>query len=245
MIRIAAAGDLHFGADSRGTLRPRLQHLAERADLFLLAGDLTRLGDPEEARILADELAEPPIPTVAVLGNHDHHTDRQGEVRAVIEEAGVTVLEGEAVTIDVDGVRVGVAGTKGFGGGFAGASASDFGEVEMKAFIRHTKELSATLEECLRGLEADVRIALLHYSPVQETLQGEPPQIHPFLGSYLLGEAIDRAGADLALHGHAHRGEERGVTPGGVPVRNVAWPVIDRAYAVYELDAASAPRATA
>ena len=245
MIRIAAAGDLHFGSDSKGTLRPRLGHLAERADLFLLAGDLTRLGQPEEARILADELAEPPIPTVAVLGNHDHHSDRQDHVRSVIEGASVTVLEGEATTIEVAGVRVGIAGTKGFGGGFAGASASDFGEREMKAFIRHTKDLSARLEESLGGLDADVRIALLHYSPVQETLHGEPPEIHPFLGSYLLAEAIDHAGADLALHGHAHRGQERGVTPGGVPVRNVAWPVIDRAYAIYELDAPSTSRATA
>lgn len=245
MIRIAAAGDLHFGTDSAGSLRPRLEHLPERADLFLVAGDLTRLGTPEEAIVLADELAQVPTPIVAVLGNHDHHSDQEDEVAKIIEDAGVTVLEGQATTVEVDGRRVGVAGTKGFGGGFAGASGSDFGEREMKAFIRHTAELSVRLEEALTSLDSDLRVALMHYSPVQETLRGEPPEIHAFLGSYLMAEAIDRAGADLAIHGHAHRGQEHGTTPGGVPVRNVAWPVIDRAYAIYELEPSRTSRATA
>jgi Icc-related predicted phosphoesterase len=244
VIRIAAAGDLHFGTDAAGTLRPRLAHLHERADVFLLAGDLTRLGAPDEARALAEELHGLPVPTVAVLGNHDHHSDREAEVRAVVEEAGVVVVEGDASTVDVDGTRVGIAGTKGFGGGFAGASGSDFGEREMKAFIRHTMDLCSRLEGALRDLDADVRIALLHYAPVQETLEGEPPAIFPFLGSYLLAEAVDRAGADLIVHGHAHRGRERGATPGGIPVRNVAWPVIGRSYALYELEAELNRRST-
>jgi Icc-related predicted phosphoesterase len=236
VIRIAAVGDLHFGIDSAGTLRSRLTHVHERADVLLLAGDLTRLGDPEEARVLAEELADVSIPTVAVLGNHDHHSDRQDEVAAIVRDAGVTVVEGDAATIDVGGTRVGIAGTKGFGGGFAGASGSDFGEREMKVFIRHTMELCERLEAALRELDADTRVALMHYAPIQETLEGEPPPIFPFLGSYLLAEAVDHAGADLVVHGHAHRGRERGTTPGGIPVRNVAWPVIRRAYAVYELD---------
>ena len=236
MIRIAAVGDLHFGADLRGTLRPHLESLPEQADVFLLAGDLTRVGDPDEAAVLADELRDPPIPVVAVLGNHDYHSDRQDEVGKVLEEAGVRVLEGDGAVIEANGLRLGVAGAKGFGGGFVGACGSDFGEPEMKAFVRHTKDVATTLEQALAALDTDVRVALLHYAPVEQTLQGERPEIYPFLGSYLLGEAIDRAGASLCLHGHAHRGIEKGVTPGGIPVRNVALPVIRRPYNVYCLE---------
>ncbi|HEX2030126.1 MAG TPA: metallophosphoesterase [Actinomycetota bacterium] len=235
MIRIAAVGDLHFDPDAAGTVRPRLEHLGERADVFLVAGDLTRLGEPHEAKVLAQELEGLPVPVVAVLGNHDYHADREDQVREVVEQGGITVLDGESTVLDVDGTRVGIAGMKGFGGGFAGASATDFGEPEMKAFVRHTIEVAGKLERVLRDLDADVRVVLLHYSPVAETLRGEPPEIHAFLGSYYLAEAIDRAGADLVIHGHAHRGSERGATPGGVPVRNVALPVIQRAYAVYEV----------
>jgi Icc-related predicted phosphoesterase len=237
VIRVAAVGDVHVGADSGGRLRPRLEGLADRADLFLLAGDLTHRGRPEEAKVLADELDGVGVPVVTVLGNHDYHTDQQQAVAEVLEAAGIRVLEGDGVVLDVAGRRVGVAGTKGFGGGFAGACASDFGEPEMKAFVRHSRELAATLERALEGLEADRRIALLHYSPVAETLVGEPREIHPFLGSYLLAEAVDRAGADLVVHGHAHRGSPAGTTPGGVPVRNVAEPVIGCAYEVFCFDA--------
>jgi Icc-related predicted phosphoesterase len=131
---------------------------------------------------------------------------------------------------------VGVAGTKGFGGGFAGASASDFGEREMKAFVAESRRRARRLERALASLRADRRIALLHYSPVADTLAGEPREIYPFLGSYLLAEAVDRSGADLVLHGHAHRGSPSGVTPGGVPVRNVAVPVIGCAYQVFQFE---------
>ena len=240
MIRVAATADVHFGRDSAGTLRPHLEDLAERADVLLLAGDLTTCGHPDEAGVLARELAGLPVPVVAVLGNHDHHAGRQDELRALLGEAGVTVLEGETTTLEVDGARLGVAGVKGFGGGFAGACAADFGEREMKAFVRHTKELSRRLEEALAGLDAEVRVALLHYSPIEATLRGERPELFPFLGSYLLAEAVDRAGADLVLHGHAHAGAPQGVTPGGVPVRNVAQPVIERAYLVFSLHGARA-----
>ena len=237
MIRIAAVGDLHYGEGSREILRPSLQHLQDRADLLLLAGDLTRCGGPEEVKVLADELRGLRVPVVAVLGNHDYHADREDEVRRVLEDARVRVLEGEATAIDVDGVRVGIAGTKGFGGGFRGAHGSDFGEPEMKAFVGHTKMLSDRLERVLAGLEADLSIALLHYSPIEATLEGERLEIYPFLGSYLLAEAVDNAGADLVLHGHAHHGVEKGRTPSGIAVRNVAQPVIRHAYNVYTLDA--------
>ena len=131
---------------------------------------------------------------------------------------------------------------KGFGGGFAGASGAEFGEPEMKAFIRHTKERSEALGSALASLRTDVRVALMHYAPIRETLQGEPPEIFPFLGSYLLAEAVDRSGADLVIHGHAHRGTEHGVTPGGVNVRNVAQTVIRQAYAVYGFETATRRR---
>lgn len=236
MIRIAAAGDLHVGTDSAGSLRPALGELAGDADALLLAGDLTKRGKPEEARVLADELRDLGVPIVAVLGNHDYHVDREDEVAEILEESGVRILEGTATVVETGGGTLGVAGAKGFGGGFPGASGSEFGEPEMKAFMRHTREVSGRLREALASLEADVRVALLHYSPARETLAGEPLEIFPFLGSSMLAEAIDDAGADLALHGHAHRGAEKGATPGGVRVRNVAQPVIGRAYALYELE---------
>jgi Icc-related predicted phosphoesterase len=232
-VRVAAVGDVHVGVESGGQLRPHFEHVAQRADVLLLAGDLTRVGHPDEAAVLADELRDLPVPVLAVLGNHDHHCDAAEQVVKVLDHAGVRVLEGDSAVLDLDGTRLGVAGAKGFGGGFAGACGSEFGEPEMKAFMGHTREVAGALEESLLALEADVRIALLHYSPVEATLQGERLEIYPFLGSYLLAEAVDRAGADLVVHGHAHGGSERGVTPGGVPVRNVAQPVLKRAYAVY------------
>ena len=237
MIRVAAVGDVHVGTDSAGRLAPRLAGLADHADVFLLAGDLTHRGRPEEAKVLAEELRGVRVPTIAVLGNHDYHSDEQDGVTEVLEQAGIRVLEGDAVVLEIGGRRVGIAGSKGFGGGFAGASASDFGEPEMKAFVGHTKALAGRLERALAGLHTDRRIVLLHYSPVAETLAGEPREIHAFLGSYLLAEAVDRVGADLVLHGHAHRGSRDGTTPGGVPVRNVAAPVIGRAYEVFRFDA--------
>jgi Icc-related predicted phosphoesterase len=146
------------------------------------------------------------------------------------------VLEGTSTVVDLGGVRLGVAGTKGFGGGFAGATISEFGEPLMKEFARCAATAAVRLEAALREIaDADHRVALLHYSPIRETLRGENPEIFTALGSYLLAEAVDRAGADLVLHGHAHMGTERGHTPGGVHVRNVAQPVIDCAYRLYDL----------
>ncbi|MFD7100263.1 metallophosphoesterase family protein [Streptomyces xanthophaeus] len=238
MIRVAAVGDIHLGPDSRGTLRPAFDTLADCADLLLLAGDLTRHGTALEARVVADEVAGLPVPVVAVLGNHDYQSDQQDAVARELTAHGVHVLEGTSVLLDVRGTRVGIAGTKGFCGGFAGRSASEFGEPEMKAFIRYTRTCAQGLGRALRELAdrgSDLRIALTHFSPVPDTLAGEPPEIYPFLGSYLLAEAVDEEGADLAVHGHAHLGTEHGMTAGGVRVRNVAMPVIDRAFAVYHL----------
>jgi Icc-related predicted phosphoesterase len=238
VIRVAAVADLHAGTDSAGTLKPALEGIDDRADVLLLGGDLTRVGDPSEARVVADELRETPVPMVAVLGNHDHHSGRDRDVRSIIADAGVLMLEGESTLVPVNGSVLGVAGVKGFGGGFAGACATAFGEPEMKVFVEHTRHTADQLERALSSISADARVALVHYAPVPDTLEGERLEIYPFLGSYLLGEAIDRAGADLALHGHAHAGIEKGVTPGGVQVRNVAMPVIGAAYRVYCLGGA-------
>jgi Icc-related predicted phosphoesterase len=238
VIRVAAVGDIHLGPDNAGVLRPAFETLSECADLLLLAGDLTRHGTADEAEVVAGEVAALDVPVVAVLGNHDYHSDQQAEVTDVLAGAGVTVLEGEGTILDIGGVLVGVAGTKGFGGGFAGRSGDEFGEPEMKAFIRYTRRCADGLRDALDGLRergCAVRIALTHFAPVPDTLAGEPLEIFPCLGSYLLAEAVDEAGADLAVHGHAHMGKEHGMTSGGVRVRNVAQPVIGRAFAIYQL----------
>ncbi|MFK0117663.1 metallophosphoesterase [Streptomyces sp. NPDC090994] len=238
MIRVAAVGDIHMGLDSQGLLRPAFDTLSDCADLLLLAGDLTRHGTPEEARVVAREVRELPVPVVAVLGNHDHHDEQPEKVTEILREAGVTVLEGEGTVVECAGTRVGIAGTKGFGGGFVGRSAGEFGEPVMKEFVRTTRRSADALCAALKDLDGRgcaARIALTHFSPVADTLAGEPLEIHPFLGSYLLAEAIDTAGADLAVHGHAHLGSEHGMTAGGVRVRNVAQPVIKRAFSVYQL----------
>lgn len=240
MIRLAAVGDIHVGTERDDALARDLAQLGDCADALLLAGDLTRCGTRAEAAQLASILGAAPVPIVAVLGNHDHHADEVDEVVGCLESAGAIVLEGGTTVLEVDGTTLGIAGVKGFGGGFAGACASDFGEPEMKAFVRHTKDVAEQLRAGLASLDTDHRVALLHYSPVAATLHGEPPEIFPFLGSYLLAEAIDAAGADLVLHGHAHRGSERGVTPGGVRVRNVARPLIGRSFRLFELDPAPA-----
>jgi Icc-related predicted phosphoesterase len=235
-VRIAAVADIHLGEDLRGHYRKRLEGIDRRADVLLVGGDLTRHGTIEEGRVVADELRDLPVPVVAVLGNHDYHSDHNVEIVTILRDAGIMVLDDEGAVVSVNGMRLGVAGGKGFGGGFAGKCASEFGEPETKAFVRHTKDIADRWRVALKGLEADYKIVLSHYSPVKDTLMGEPTEIYPFLGSYLLAEAADAEGAELFVHGHAHAGTEKGVTPGGIRVRNVALPVIKHAYAVYCLE---------
>ncbi|WP_436760254.1 metallophosphoesterase family protein [Streptosporangium sp. V21-05] len=234
-VRIAAVGDVHLDESRRGSYREGLHDIGEKADVLLLAGDLTRHGTMEEAQVVADEFRDLPIPVVAVLGNHDHHSDLPAEIAALLRDTGIEVLHDDATVLDVNGVRLGVVGGKGFGGGYAGKCASDFGEPEIKAFVGHTKRIADRWRVALKELQADRRVVLSHYSPVKDTLAGEPLEIYPFLGSYLLAEAVDAEGADLIIHGHAHAGTEKGVTPGGIRVRNVALPVLGRAYGVYLL----------
>ncbi|MGW3561359.1 metallophosphoesterase family protein [Streptomyces sp. NPDC000963] len=236
VVRVAAVGDIHLSPDCRGLLRPSFETLPLCADVLLLAGDLTRHGTVSEAEVVADEVRDLGVPVVAVLGNHDYHSDQEADIARVLTDAGVAVLEGDRTVLPVDGGRLGIAGTKGFCGGFAGRSAGEFGEREMKDFVRTTRRAAEGLREALSELsDCEARIALTHFSPVPDTLAGEPVEIYPFLGSYLLAEAIDGAGADLAVHGHAHMGTEHGMTAGGVRVRNVAQPVIGKAFALYHL----------
>jgi Icc-related predicted phosphoesterase len=238
VIRLAAVGDVHCGTDVREQIRAQFASVPDHADALLLAGDLTRLGLPEEAEVLADALRDlRGMPIAGVLGNHDYQSNRQDEVQAIFGSVGVQMLEGSSVVWEIGSVRVAVAGTKGFGGGFEGTHATAFGEPEMKGFVEHTRSLADRLDTCLQAMDpADLTVLLLHYAPVRETLTGEPREIFPFLGSYLFAELADRHGVDLVLHGHAHRGVERGRTPGGIPVRNVAQAVIQQGYAVYTLD---------
>lgn len=228
VIRLAAVADVHLGAGSAGTVRPALAGLPEHADVLLVAGDLTETGTPTEARVAAEELRDLGVPVVAVLGNHDHHAGAAEEVREILRTAGLAVLEGEGIVLDVAGVRLGVAGVKGFG------------EPEMKAFVRHAKERATALRAALADLPAtDVRVALTHYAPTADTLRGEARELYPFLGSHRLGDAVDTAGANLVVHGHAHAGTETGATRGGIPVRNVAVPVLRAPYTVLTLDAST------
>lgn len=233
MIQVAAVGDVHLAPDIRGRIRSHLDGIGEAADVLLLAGDLTQHGTVTEAEVVAEEFADLGIPVVTVLGNHDYQCDSAEAIVALLRESGMIVLDGTGVELDLPGGRLGVAGGKGFGGGFPHRCASEFGEPEMKAFARHSRLLAEAIGKALRDLSADFRVALTHYSPVAETLAGEPLEIYPFLGSYFLAEAADSANADLCIHGHAHAGSECGTTPGGAPVRNVALPVLKRAYAVY------------
>lgn len=220
VVRLAAVGDLHVLSGSRGVLRAEFADVAERADVLLLAGDLTNGGYLDEALVLASDLADLGVPVVAVLGNHDHDEGHGVEITAMLRAAGVVVLAGEAVAFTIRGVSLGVAGLTGFDGGFDVAGDAN---------------RAAPLREALTGLRTTLRVALTHYAPVPGTLEGEPREIHQYLGSDQLAHAIDDAGADLVIHGHAHLGAEHGVTPGGVPVRNVARPVLKRPFATYTL----------
>lgn len=233
MIRVAAVGDIHYDRGSRNRLRAHFLALAGKADLLLVAGDLTQSGSREEAEAVAHDLGGLPVPVVAVLGNHDYHLHQEESIRQLLRSSGIYVLEGSSVTFQIGGSSVGIAGLKGFGGGFFGACVTDFGESEVKAFARHARLQSEILKRELNQLRTEYRFALLHFSPIEGTLLGERKEIYPFLGSYLLAEAIDNAGADGAFHGHAHFGTEKGETPAGVPVRNVAQTVIRHAYNVY------------
>ncbi len=238
-VRIAAVGDVHMADDLRGRYAPALAELTGTADALLVAGDLTQHGTLEEAAAFAEEFSTAEVPVIAILGNHDHHSGLDDEIIALVRRSGITVLEGDAVVLETDRGRLGVAGAKGFCLGFTGRCAANFGETQMKAFTQHGIDSAGLLRRAFDELAGsgptDVRVALTHFAPTSSTLRGEPAEIWPFLGNHLLGEVIDEAAADLAVHGHAHAGSERGRTDRGIPVRNVAQPVIRSAYRIYEI----------
>jgi Icc-related predicted phosphoesterase len=236
-VRIAALADVHCTKTSQGALQPLFSRIADSADLLLLAGDLTDYGLPEEARVLARELTALRIPAAAVLGNHDLESSRQDEVRQILADAGVTILDGDACELK----GVGIAGVKGFGGGFGPRALGPWGEQIIKQFVHEAVNEALKLEAALARLRTKTLVALLHYSPVQATVEGEPLEIYPFLGSSRLEEPLSRYPVSLVLHGHAHRGQLQGVTKNHIPVYNVSMPLLTRlfpdrpAFRVFEL----------
>ncbi len=226
-IRIAAVGDTHCGRSSAGTLRPLFEQVAQQADILLLCGDLCDYGLSEEAHILARELsAASHMPVVAVLGNHDFESGKQHEVSQILGEAGVHLLDGEAVEL----LGVGFAGVKGFAGGFGAHTLGAWGEGTTKAFVKEAMDEELKLESALARLRTPHRIALLHYSPIRETVIGEPVEIYPFLGTSRLEEPLNRFSVTAAVHGHAHRGAPEGRTSAGIPVYNVSLPLLRRLF---------------
>ncbi len=223
VVRIGAVADVHYGRESGSRLRPLFEQAARRADVLLLAGDLTDFGLPEEVEPLVRDLAAVAgVPVVAVLGNHDYESGREREVTAALRVAGVHVLDGDACEVR----GVGVVGVKGFGGGFGRGTLEPWGESGVKRFVHEAVEEALKLERALARLRTPTRIALLHYAPVRDTVVGEPEEIFPFLGSGRLEEPINRYGVAAVFHGHAHHGAAEGRTAAGIPVYNVALPVL-------------------
>lgn len=227
-VRLAAVGDLHVKKTSQGQLAPLLASVNDRADVLLLCGDLTDYGLPEEAHILAKELTTSVrIPVLAVLGNHDYESGQQTEVcRILLEEARVKVLDGEATEVR----GVGFAGVKGFAGGYGRGTLGAWGEPGVKQFVQFAIEESMKLESALARLRTPQRVAVLHYSPVRDTVVGEPLEIFPYLGTSRLEEPLNRHPVNVVFHGHAHHGTLEGRTARGTPVFNVAMPLLMRSF---------------
>ena len=224
-VRVAAIGDVHVSRHSQGAFQPLFSHISANADVLVLCGDFTDYGLPDEARILARELtAALTVPVVAVLGNHDYEAGKQHEIREILGDAGVTVLDGEATEI----AGVGFAGVKGFAGGFGRGALGPWGEPVIKRFVQEAVDEAMKLEAALARLRTSRRIAVLHYAPVRSTVEGEPPEILPYLGSGRLEEPINRYRVTAVFHGHAHRGAPEGHTSTGIPVYNVAMPLLTR-----------------
>ena len=239
VVRIAAAGDVHAREGMEDQLRSSFAALHGHADLVLLAGDLTTCGEPNEARILANACGDLGIPVIAVLGNHDWHLDRADEISAVLSDAGVVVLDRASTVVETAGLRIGIAGAKGFVGGFPGSHLPDFGEPALRMVYA---EGTAEIKGIARGLQdistCDVRIVLLHYSPSEQTLAGEPQGIWAFLGTDRMAAPIREHEPDLVVHGHAHIGSLEG-SIGSVPVYNVSVPVIGKDFWIFELSGVS------
>jgi len=217
-MRIAASADLHFSPQSYAKLKDQFERVRDDADVLALAGDLTNYGQPDEMEPLLNVLVRLRLPVVVVLGNHDYESGKEQELCRMMNAAGIKVLDGSGYERD----GVGFAGTKGFVGGFGRGVLTAFGEREIKDFVRASVDEAMKLERGMSQLRTEKRVIVVHYSPIAETVQGEAPEIFPFMGTSRLAEVIDRHGADLVVHGHAHHGKPDGHTSGGVPVHNVA-----------------------
>jgi Icc-related predicted phosphoesterase len=226
VVRLAAVGDLHVKKTSQGVFAPLLAPVNDQADILLLCGDLTDYGTPEEAHILAKELSVVRIPIVAVLGNHDFESGQEGEVTRILSDIGVNMLDGEAVEVQ----GVGFAGAKGFPGGFGRGTLGGWGEPGIKRFVQEAIDEATKLEGALARLRSLLRVAVLHYSPIRETVEGEPLEIFPYLGTSRLEGPLSRHPVNVVFHGHAHSGTPEGKTSGGIPVYNVAMPLLMRAF---------------
>ena len=235
-LKIAAAGDIHATVDHGPQLRDAFEQAAVEADVIMLAGDLTADGEAEEAEVLAEVCRPLDIPVFAVLGNHDFHLGQEGEIAETLLRAGVRVLVRESAICEVHGVEIGVAGTKGFVGGFSGSSLPDFGERQLRDVYAETTEEARAIGRGLRRItHCALRVVLLHYSPIEETRAREPPGIHAFLGSSRLANPIQEYRPDVVLHGHAHAGSFQGQI-GDVPVYNVAVHVTKSDFYVFDLE---------
>jgi Icc-related predicted phosphoesterase len=227
VVRLAAISDIHYNKNSQGTLQQLFAQITETADVLLLCGDLTDYGQPEEAKILAKDLtASVKIPIVGVLGNHDYESGQEHDVARVMSDAGVRILDGDSYEIH----DVGFAGVRGFCGGFGRGALGAWGESVIKAFVHEAIQDALKLETALARLRTKHLIALLHYAPVRDTVEGEPLEIYPFLGSSRLEEPLSRFDVLAVFHGHAHKGAPEGRTAKGIPVYNVALPVLKAAY---------------
>jgi len=236
-IRIAAVGDFHYDTERAPELRDLFANVRTEADVLVLCGDMTTHGRADQTRGFVDLLKGVDIPIVAVLGNHDYETDTVPDVVAILRDRGIHVLDGD--NIEIHGV--GFAGVKGFGGGFGRGTLGPFGEPEYKQFVQRALDESLKLETALRTLRTETKVAVLHYAPITDTLLGEPEVIFPFLGSSRLLGPIETHGATVVFHGHAHTGAPEGQTPSGVPVFNVALPLLrqsGRSYHVWTAPAA-------
>ncbi len=233
-LRVAALGDLHVKEDQVQPWREVFTELGRVADVLVLAGDLTDLGKPSEARLLLDDLRHCSVPVVAVLGNHDHESGQAEEVAEIIRGAGVHLLDGQSCEIG----GVAFVGVKGFAGGFGSRMLGSFGEPAIKQFVAETVNEALRLENAMRRVPGGRVVVVLHYAPVADTVAQEPLEIFPFLGSSRLAETIDRFKVSAVVHGHAHRGRYEGRTPAGQPVYNVAAPIpkpTGRPYALIEV----------
>jgi Icc-related predicted phosphoesterase len=225
-MRVAALADIHCDKTSRQSVRTLFTQISQSADILLLCGDLIDYGLPEEATILAKEMASLKLPILLVLGNHEFESGRQDEVKKIFSEAGAVVLDGDAREV----LGIGFAGVKGFAGGFGERALGPWGEEMTKRFVHEAIAEALKLESALARLRSDKRIVLLHYSPIQATVVGEPAEIFPFLGSSRLEEPLGRYPVTAVFHGHAHHGTPEGRTKNDIPVYNVAMKLLQTAF---------------